>query len=765
MIWLGFRLGLSARPASIASAIVLVLTIALGLTASLASFGFASGVEKRADRGSWTVPISAELVGLTNEQLPGVSYVNWGQDYYRGEPVTVVSLAASDPSAPVPPGLEAVPAAGQVYVSPALHALIQASPALAERYGQVVGTVGTAGLASPTTLLAIRGVPLEVARLSGDTVAAFGVVANPVPLNDPARLLPALMLLAVLVLTAVLAVLATRIGGTQRRDRLGRLRLLGASSRQVRRVALFERLLPLCVGLFLGVGLFLSLHGVLAKVWIGDGTFFPSDITPTAGTWLVAIILVAGLGVASTQAELGRILADPTESVRGGEAPLRAGYRSGAAALLLGAVVALYSSEDAGILGGRTGTLLIAAIAALATVLLLGPWLLQRMGQLLRRQGGAVRLLAGRRHESSPRSAFRATAGVAVAIVISITYAAVAPSAYAELSDERVIGQQPGTAQVDVSDAEGTTVDELASQLQHLPGVESVASVSRAMMTTPDGPKVVWIGNCQALVTAARLADVPCGTAPVLVANNSSADGPQAASTFELYDFRPADVVGRNNEVLSEGSGSLIVRISDVAEMPANTAVDSPDVIIDRAAPGADLTSIRPSLLLVGHTADLDIEELRTLAYSTIPNVQVATRATSYDGFNQELRTVRDLVGVLSIGLYALAGLSVLVAANASLLERRDALLALLEAGATRRTVLRTLALESAVPVLVTGVAAALVGGLVGELVGSDRLPMAAILPQLLAGVGLATALSLVVLLPASRLGQTEAVAFGKPHD
>ena len=754
MIWLGLRLGLTGRRSSLLSAIVLVVALMTGLTATLTSFGYAAGVGERADRAAWTEPFTAELRGLSTEAIPAVAYVNLMQDYFQDQPITVVSLAGSDGSAPIPPGLPSIPSAGQVYLSPALRALAEQSPRLAVRYGRMSGTVDDTGLASPTTLLAVRGVPLEVAKRSGIAVAAFGAASEPIPLQDPARLLPALMLLAVLVLTAVLAVLATRIGGSHRRDRLGRLRLLGASARQIRLIALAERLPAIVVGLAAGAGLFYAIRPLLARAWLGDGTFFVGDVTPNFATALTSGVLIAVLGLAATQAEMRRILADPTSSVRGGEAPVALRFRVAVALALLAGVVALSSPGSSGATFGRAPTLLLAAVAALGVLLLLGPWMVQRLGASLRRAGGVARLLAGRRQEGSPRSVFRATAGVAVAIVISIAYASVAPTAYAELSDQRVIRQQPDTVQIDVSDATPAQVDELAAQVAELAGVRAMASVSSAMTSSQGRPYTVWVGDCAQLVAAARLTGVPCGVAPALVAQNRLTEGFDPGRSFELYDYRPADAVGRNNETLYSQSSSLTVSYSEFAEMPDNTAVDAPDIILDRAAPGADFDDLRPSMLLVGHTGALDIEVLRTLAFQAVPNVQVATRATSFDGFNLELRTVRELVQALSLGLFALAGLSLLIAANASLIERRDAFLALREAGASRATILRALALESASPVVLTGLAGALVGIGVGQLLATEPLPVGPLILQALAGIALATLMSLMVLIPARRLTQ-----------
>ena len=74
-------------------------------------------------------------------------------DYFQGELIGRVDLAATGPDSPVPPGIAALPGPGQYYASPALAKLLRADPGRASSPtaipGTLVGTIGAAALPAP----------------------------------------------------------------------------------------------------------------------------------------------------------------------------------------------------------------------------------------------------------------------------------------------------------------------------------------------------------------------------------------------------------------------------------------------------------------------------------------------------------------------------------------------------------------------------------------------------------------------------------------
>ena len=81
-------------------------------------------------------------------------------DTFDGQQIDRFDVAATGASSPVPPGIPRDPAPGQYYASPALAALMRATPAdqLADRYpGRLAGMIGDAALPSPNSLILIVG--------------------------------------------------------------------------------------------------------------------------------------------------------------------------------------------------------------------------------------------------------------------------------------------------------------------------------------------------------------------------------------------------------------------------------------------------------------------------------------------------------------------------------------------------------------------------------------------------------------------------------
>lgn len=130
---------------------VLAFAVATGLL--LLTVGINAGFGARADRQAWTVP------GPASPAAAASALMATRTQFYAARPVTVVTLATLTPGAPVPPGLAAFPAPGQVWLSPALADLVRARPAdLAGRWpGRLAGRVGARGLAGPDQLLVVVG--------------------------------------------------------------------------------------------------------------------------------------------------------------------------------------------------------------------------------------------------------------------------------------------------------------------------------------------------------------------------------------------------------------------------------------------------------------------------------------------------------------------------------------------------------------------------------------------------------------------------------
>ena len=107
-------------------------------------------------------------------------------DFYQGQTISRLDVAALGPNAPVPPGITRLPAPGEYYASPALAALLATVPAdqLGERFpGTLIGTIGQAALNGPATWPSTSGTrrrrsarsPAPVGHLDQHRARAGGV--------------------------------------------------------------------------------------------------------------------------------------------------------------------------------------------------------------------------------------------------------------------------------------------------------------------------------------------------------------------------------------------------------------------------------------------------------------------------------------------------------------------------------------------------------------------------------------------------------------
>ncbi len=201
----------------------------------------------------------------------------------------------------MPPGIDRIPAAGRMVVSPALKKLLASTPLLRERIPYpITGTIGHAGLMGPAELYYYAGSDQLVARESdmahgnADRIAGFGYHSNSEVMGPTFDLLLVIMLVVLLLPVAVFIGTAVRLGGERRDRRLAALRLVGADIRMTRRIAAGEALLGALLGLVLGGVFFLLGRQLASGVTIRDISAYPSDLAPN--TPLTVLIVLVGAG-------------------------------------------------------------------------------------------------------------------------------------------------------------------------------------------------------------------------------------------------------------------------------------------------------------------------------------------------------------------------------------------------------------------------------------------------------------------------------------
>lgn len=388
----------------------------LFLVALAVNVGFAH----RADRAAWTTPVAAAAGS------PATAVASTTTDFYDGRPITVVTLAALSPSAPVPPGLPAFPTPGQRWTSPGLTALIRSHPAaLHDRWpGRATGRVGAAGLTTPDQLLVVVGVPAGSSALRGPVVrdaARPSAVGGPVRItgfaNHPGQQADTtyrdLSLIGSVLLVVPLLVLggaASRLGLARRDHRLAVLRLVGASSRQIVAVVATESAVAALAGALFGAVAYSAAIPLISRLPVAGGRWSVPDLWVGAGSVAAVLAGVTLAGILSAVATLRRVVVSPLGVTHRHEPRGRHLWRG---LVFVGAVLVylrLSRTPDASL----TALVLAFGIVFL-TLSMLGPLVLTLLGKVM--VAGArrpARLLAGRRILDDPRGAWRTVGGLAM---------------------------------------------------------------------------------------------------------------------------------------------------------------------------------------------------------------------------------------------------------------------------------------------------------------------------------------------------------------
>lgn len=495
---------------AVASAALAGAGIAIGTVLLSVALGLVHGWDARETRTGWrTGPLVA---------ADPVALVRTTTDAVAGRPLQQVDLAALRPAAPAPPGLPRMPAPGEVWVSPALAALIGELPrdVLADRFSAPAGLIIDGGLRGPDELVAITGrAPTDAPRTADATpVASFTATSAGADLLEVYRQLTYVAVALILFPVASLLGASARLTALRRAERLATLRLLGASTGQVTVAAVTEVTVIAIGAAVVGVLAQWLLSPALALIELGGGSWFPADLRPSAAT---AVGIVVGVTLLATTAALGgmrQIVVGPLGVLRR--------QRAGGARLLrlLGLVAGLVvfavasgvqRAAPANVVGLVSAVGVLALFGAVSTI---GPLVMRLLG------GGMVRsartpavLIAGRRLLDDPRGAFRPLAGLTLAVFvagfIAPLTAAISHTAYGDDTALRLTAPQGTVAQLATAvrnrlAERGITADVAGTQLRGAPGlaVTPAAPTDRDRVRTALAPLVPGTP-----VTTAREAD------------------------------------------------------------------------------------------------------------------------------------------------------------------------------------------------------------------------------------------------------------------
>ena len=743
---LGVRLAVAGGRSGLARIALTAAGVGLGVAILLGVLSVGPAHANRIARAAAQSPSCSPAA--TNEHICPVPagapdrlevLVNPG-DSFRGRALTTVRIAVvGSPSRfGPPPGVSALPRPGQLVVSPALARLLTSKGGVLLRPrlpGQVVGTIGNAGLVYPGQLLAYAETlaPTHPRRGGWETATGFGAPAGAYSITGHAAALPTpvllfLVLLAAVVLAPILAftVTATRLSAATRQRRLATLRLLGAPPSQVRLLVATESGLAAALGCVLGAGVFLAGRQLLPLVLPAPLMAFPSAFSPPWPQAAAVLLAVPFLALAAGFASLRRVELSALE-VRRRARPARR-RRTGALRLVpvmlgLAGLAAMLPYRHS-LLGSSSpiGPVVVIAsvILTVGGVIASGPWIgLMLAGPLAKRTRSPGMLLGARRLQLDPASSSRVVGGVVVVAFAATVVLGIAPVFSTKAP--------PGTARLRhglVTVVSENVSRPLLHRLAAAGGVRAVVPVEPLQAQTNGQAVQVSVLSCAGLHELLA-SGAPSCTSGVATGYYPAGQSKPASALLRPLVAHPQPAPQRST---SMGTG----------ESPAGALTAAADGLSQAAAPfqpfnlPARLTPARlpPGSAIPGFGSDLVLTSSavptavldRMLAYSTVmvltngswqahQRIRDIVAAAAPGAFVIDSHQITEIRGSIShkVGIAVGLGLVlVLVVAAAGLLvgsldavaERRRPLAVLCAAGVPRRTLAASVAVAIGLPLL-----------------------------------------------------------------
>jgi hypothetical protein len=648
--------------------------------------------QRRADRSMGTSveqPGADTLLALTVETR------------FRDEVVRGRILRPEGERAPAPPGTTRIPAAGELFVSPALAALI-AGPdgeVLAGRWSaRITGTIAPAGLSGPDEMWFYVGSETLTREDGAERINAYGgdrPSGTDLMIVVLAVIGAAVMLLPVLVLVTT----AVRFGSASRDRQLAAIRLVGADSLMTRRIATGDALIGAVLGLAVGVPVFLGLRRMVGALLPADFSPYVSDLRPVPALLALILLFVPAGAVLVALAALRRVVIEPLGVVRqSGARRRRLWWRL----IPPGAGIALLYPLLGGLSGevgeGTRAQLAAGAILLLTGVVVLLPWLVQAAVRPLGR-GSVAWQLGVRRLQLDSDTAVRSVSGIAVSVAGIIAVQGLLGASIAATS-----GSQPPAGRFQVvaytNGADGTG---WGAALAATPGVTEVRTAGYGYLRTDPEDQIgvnVRVGDCEVL---RQYAPLP-----------SCADGDSFLTVREGWD----------NTVLSPGT---VAAVHGSAEAPLSrwaVPADLPSVTLypSEAGPMSYLATpaalkISPDLrgmitdayLLRLDPADPDaVERVRNTMIRLAPAAPLQLFGDERIG--DQFGGARQVAQGCAVLFLLFIGASMLINVTEQLRERRRLLAVLAAFGTRRRTLSASVLYQVAVPATIGLLLAVLIG-------------------------------------------------------
>ncbi|HEX5120483.1 MAG TPA: FtsX-like permease family protein [Pseudonocardiaceae bacterium] len=712
---LGFGMRLAVGGGSTSWARLLLSTLGIGLATTVLLI--AGSVHHIAAARTARSNAAAYLTVEPAHAVAPLQYIDLGSDY-RGRDLSVTYVRPTGPDSPVPPGVTRLPGPGQALVSPALARLL-GTPAGAllrpQLPAHIVGEIGQAGLSGPQSLEYVAGFSADQVgpEIPVTDVYGFGV---DVPGLQNAGVVTLLIVGVVALLIPILIMISvcSRIAGAARDRRLAAVRLVGASSAQVRRIAAAESLPPAVTGLLLGGALFLGVRQWVPDFEVQGVSVFTSDVAVPWPLLVLVVALVPVLTVGTALFALRRTVIEPLGVVRGGR-PVRRRlwWRLG---LTVAGVAVLVQAmgEPSGLLW--TVMVVIGVSALLIGVPALLPYLLERVVGVLH-GGPPAWQLAVRRLQLDSGTAARVVSGAAVVLAGAIALQSVL-GATADAIAGPALGRPSGFTYVVTDKAVQGQVDaaiQHTGTARHWYPMTVVGEVGVSEPATNYLPDVVGIASCAVIDRLAGITD--CRDGDVFAYPNTDQavrPGSQVRITGESSDYLVAPPlyghwrVPMDMRQISPGvgdwPGSVVVVVATPAAIAGVALPPDPGVLTSGWIDPTDPTAIDRLRAAVA---------MQPLRAAVIPLSQLIAPEVDQESFD----AVRKGLLIGSLFTLSLAGISMLVLALEQVRERRRPLAMLSASGVPRSVLARSLLWQVALPVAVAVVASIGTGVLLAALV------------------------------------------------
>jgi hypothetical protein len=760
MFQLSLRLTLHSGREALVRLLITAAAVAVGVALLLGVLGELHAFESNAYKACWSCTQGASVPAT----LPAHGELwNNSVDFYQGQTISRLDVAALGPGAPVPPGISRLPAPGTYYASPALAALLAAVPAdqLGDRFpGRLAGTIGQAALTGSNQLAIYIGYTPAALNSVNGTLWVTSIYTGAGQQVFSAFFKDAFYvgMLAVLLPMLVLISTATRLAADRREERFAALRLVGGTPADIRLIATVEAVASSFAGAVLGIAIFLLARPLLAASAFFGTPYFESDVTPTLGGYLAILVLVPAAAALAALVSLRRVQISPLGVSRRAKPKPPTAWRLVTLAIGLGLYCYGLSTTTTKNIGVATYPGILVTMIGLVIA---GPWLTAQAARLFGRTArGSSGLLASRRLADNPRGAFRSVTGLVLAVFLGTMIGTLVPAIDA-------IQQTPGTGalsnilvgQVELSAPDG---QQLISGISAIPGASVYPlyelpgpSGEKSVISPPGGP-----GGGPGASGGGKGSSSGGQGAQAPAASGQGAAQPQKAYfsnnvAVSCTDLRAIGALGQC------AAGLTAVRTTDDSLFGDNPIYDT-QAIVNSHDPGytGNLTQLPLQTVLVKVSNATALERVRTyLAVHAPPQTGGGIGASPTPprtfGETLQIRTARAaLAANIAYAMVALtlvvAGCSLAVAVGGGLVDRKRPFTLLRVSGTQAGVLSRVVLLEAAVPLLAATILAAAIAYVTSVLAVVRLAPAGTAIPQLghdyytIMGVGLLIAFGVI---------------------